>query len=141
MPRVLPIQPSQSSKARKPLKLRDGRYAERVAVTCRVSYTGEIPSQPHAGDGLTKDVSLTGCKIVSNRSVTRGTLLTLTIALPDGQPPLRVFSAHVIWVSGPQFSVRFMHLSQDNRKRLQSFIWKNIGKGAVDDQWARFRIA
>jgi hypothetical protein len=34
-----------------------------------------------------------------------------------------------------------MHLSQDNRKRLQSFIWKNISHGVVEDRWARFRIA
>jgi len=127
--------------SRKPAALKDSRYAERVSVNCRVAYTGEIPSQPHSGEGLTKDVSVTGCKIVSNRPVTRGTLLTLTIALPDGQPPLSVFSAHVVWVSGAQFSVRFMHLSQENRKRLQSFIWKNISRGVVDDHWARFRIA
>jgi c-di-GMP-binding flagellar brake protein YcgR len=131
----------QSTKARKPAALKDNRYAERVSVNCRVTYRGEISSQPHNGEGLTKDVSLTGCKIVSNRPVTRGTLLTLTIALPDGQPPLRFFSAHVVWVSGAQFSVRFMHLSQDNRKRLQSFIWKNISHGVVEDRWARFRIA
>ncbi len=131
----------QAMRVRKSQALKDSRYAERVAVNCRETYTGEIPSQPHAGEGLTKDVSLTGCKIVSNRPVTRGTLLTLTIALPDGQPPLSIFSAHVVWVAGAQFSVRFMHLPKENRKRLQAFIWRNIGQGAVDDQWARFRIA
>jgi c-di-GMP-binding flagellar brake protein YcgR len=131
----------QAMRARKPHVLKDSRYAERVAVNCRVTYTGEISSQPHAGEGLTKDVSLTGCKIISNRQVTRGTLLTLTMALPDGQSPLSFFSAHVVWVAGAEFSVRFMHLSQENRKRLQAFIWKNISQGAIDDQWARFRIA
>jgi hypothetical protein len=127
--------------ASKPAPLKDSRYAERVSVNCRVTYTGEIPSQPHCGEGLTKDVSLTGCKIVSNRPVTRGTLLTLRIALSDGQPPLAIISAHVVWVSGAQFSVRFMHLSQENRKRLQSYIWKHISHVVVDDRWARFRIA
>lgn len=135
------VSPVHTTGARKPPPLKDSRYAERVSVNCRVTYTGEIPSQPHTGEGLTKDVSLTGCKIVSNRPVTRGTLLTLRIALPDGQPPLSCFSAHVVWVSGAQFSVRFMHLSQENRKRLLSFIWKNISQVVVDDRWARFRIA
>lgn len=32
----------------------DNRYAERVAVTCRVRYAGEVPTQPHQGEGLTK---------------------------------------------------------------------------------------
>jgi hypothetical protein len=119
----------------------DGRNAERVSVTCRVRYLGEVSTQPHKGEGLTKDVSVSGCKIISDRPVTRGTLLTLTIALPDGQEPLSIFSAHVVWVSGCQFSVRFMHLSQDHRKRLQSFIWKSISHDTVNDHRTRFRLA
>lgn len=118
----------------------DGRYAERVAVTCRIHYAGEVPTQPHMGEGLTKDVSVSGCKIISDGPVTRGTLLTLTVALPDGQPPLSLKSVHVIWVSGCQFSVRFMHLTQDQRKRLQSFIWKSISHNTVSDRRTRFRL-
>lgn len=118
----------------------DGRYTERVAVTCRVQYTGEVSTQPHEGEGLTKDVSVSGCKIVSDRPVTRGTLLTLTIALPDGQHPLSLKSAHVVWVSGCQFSIRFLHLSQQDRKRLQSFIWKSISHDTVSDHRTRFRL-
>lgn len=126
---------------RKPYTPLDGRHAERVAVTCRVQYSGEVSTQPHKGEGLTKDVSLSGCKIVSDRPVTRGTLLTLTIALPDGLPPLSLRSAHVIWVSGCQFSVRFMHLGQEHRKRIQSFIWKSISHDTVSDRRTRFRLA
>jgi hypothetical protein len=118
----------------------DGRYTERVAVTCRVHYAGEVFTQPHRGEGLTKDVSMSGCKIVSDRPVTRGTLLTLTIALPDGRLPLSLKSAHVVWVSGCQFSVRFMHLSQEDRKRLQFFIWKSISHDTVSDHRTRFRL-
>jgi hypothetical protein len=125
---------------RPPHLLKDGRYAERVTVNCRVTYKGEIASQPHSGEGLTKDLSLSGCKVISNRPVTRGTLLTLNIALPDGLGPLQLSSAHVVWVSGAEFSVRFMHLSQDIRKRIQSFIWKNITHATVSDRRARFRI-
>ena len=125
---------------RKSNALLDGRHTERVAVTCRVHYIGEVSTQPHKGDGLTKDVSVSGCKIVSDRPVTRGTLLTLTIALPDGQVPLSIFSAHVVWVSGCQFSVRFMHLSQENRKRLQSFIWRSISNDTVSNHRTRFRL-
>jgi len=119
----------------------DGRHAERVAVTCRVHYSGEVPTQPHVGEGLTTDVSLSGCKIISERPVTRGTLLTLSIAIPDGLPPLHFPSAHVVWVSGCQFSVRFMHISQEVRKRLQTFIWKNISHNTLSHQHTRFRLA
>lgn len=121
--------------------LKDGRHAERVAVNCRVTYFGEIPTQPHRGEGLTKDISLSGCKMISHSPVTRGTLLTLMIALPDGDAPLRLFSAHVVWVSGPHFSVRFMQLSQENRKRLQFFILRHITHSTVNDHRARFQIA
>lgn len=118
----------------------DKRNTERLAVSCKVSYEGEVPSQPHAGEGLTKDISVSGCKIATDRPVTRGTLLTITIALPDGEAPLCLTAAHVIWVSGCQFSVRFMQLSQDQRKRLQACIWKNISHTTVHDQRARFRL-
>ena len=118
----------------------DGRYAERVTITCRVRYVGEVPTQPHQGEGLTKNISVSGCQIISDRPVTRGTLLTLTIALPDGLPQLSLKSAHVVWVSGCQFSVRFMDLSQDHRKRLQSFILKSISHQTVSDQRTRFRL-
>ncbi|MGZ9131714.1 MAG: PilZ domain-containing protein [Nitrospira sp.] len=118
----------------------DGRYAERVAITCRVRYVGEVTAQPHQGEGLTKNISVSGCRIISDRPVTRGTLLKLTIALPDGLPHLTLNSAHVVWVSGCQFSVRFMDLSGDHRKRLQSFIWKSISHQTVSDQRTRFRL-
>ena len=118
----------------------DKRFTERLTIACKVQYKGDIPSQPHAGQGLTKDISLSGCKIISDHPVTRGTLLSLTIDLPDGEGPLRLAAAHVIWVSGCQFSVRFMELSQDQRKRLQTCIWKNISHMTVHDQRPRFRL-
>jgi hypothetical protein len=118
----------------------DNRYAERVAVTCRIRYVGEVLTQPHQGEGLTKNISVSGCHVVSDRPVTRGTLLTLAISLPDGLPQLIIKSAHVVWVSGCQFSVRYMDLSQDHRKRLQSVIWKSISHKTVSDQRTRFRL-
>ena len=118
----------------------DSRYAERVAVTCRIRYVGEVPTQPHQGEGLTKNLSVSGCHIISDRPVTRGTLLTLTIMLPDGLPQLVLKSAHVVWVSGCQFSVRFMDLNRDYRKRLQSFILKSISHNTVSDHRTRFRL-
>ncbi|MDH4154265.1 MAG: PilZ domain-containing protein [Nitrospira sp.] len=118
----------------------DKRYAERVAITCRVHYKGEVPTQPHQGDGLTKNISVSGCHVISDRPVTRGTLLTLTVALPDGLPTLSLESALVVWASANQFSVRFLDLSRDDRKRIQTFIWKSISHNTVSDQRTRFRL-
>ncbi|MBS0150007.1 MAG: PilZ domain-containing protein [Nitrospira sp.] len=118
----------------------DKRCAERVAITCRVRYTGEVPTQPHQGEGLTKNISVSGCHVITDQHVTRGTLLTLTISLPDGLPILSLESALVVWVSGSQFSVRFLDLSRDHRKRIQNFIWKSISHNTVSDQRTRFRL-
>jgi hypothetical protein len=118
----------------------DNRFAERVVVTCRVRYAGEISTQPHQGEGLTKNLSVSGCQIISDSPVIRGTLLTLTVALPDGLPPFTLSSAHVVWVSGCQSSVRFMRLSQEARKRIQSFIWKSISRDSLSDKRTRFRL-
>lgn len=118
----------------------DKRFSERVAVTCPVRYSGEVSTQPHKGEGVTKDISLSGCKMISERPVTRGTLLSLTIALPDGEGPLKLTSAHVVWVSGCHFAVRFMQLSQADRKRIQAFLWKNITHDTAQNQRTRFRL-
>jgi c-di-GMP-binding flagellar brake protein YcgR len=118
----------------------DSRHTERVAISCPLSYCGEISTHPHVGKGLTKDVSVSGCQVVSEVPVTRGTLLTLDISLLDGYPPLRLKSAHVIWVSGCQFSVRFLDVSSEQRKRLQSFIWRRISQDSVSDRRTRFRL-
>ena len=126
---------------RKPYAALDSRHTERLAVSCRVHYVGEFSSQPHLGEGLTKDVSVSGCRIISERPVTRGTLLTLTFSLPDEFPPLTLWSAHVVWVSGCQFSVRFLQVTQENRKRLQSFIWRRISHDTVSDRRMRLRLA
>lgn len=126
--------------ARKSYSPLDSRHTERVTVSCRVTYCGEISTQPHLGEGLTKDLSLAGCKVVSESPVTRGTLVTLQIMLLDGQPPLKLLSAHVIWVSGCHFSVRFMYVDSEQRKRLQAFIWKNISQDSVSNRRTRFRL-
>lgn len=118
----------------------DGRHTERLSIVCPMHYKGEVPSQPHTGQGLTRDISVTGCKVVTDRPVTRGTLLTLTIALPDRNPPLTLTAAHVVWVSGCQFSVRFLQLSSEQRRRLQTYIWKHISHATVHNQRARFRL-
>lgn len=118
----------------------DMRNTERLAISCKIQFKGEVPSQPHSGQGVTKDISVSGCKIVSEHPVTRGTLLGLTIHLPDGEAPLSLTAAHVVWVSGCQFSVRFMQLSTAQRKRLQSCIWKHISLTTVHDQRPRFRL-
>ena len=125
---------------RKQYRPLDKRCAERCAITCRVHYTGEVPTQPHQGEGLTKNISVSGCHVISDQHVTRGTLLTLTIALPDGLPQLSLESALVVWVSGSQFSVSFLALSRDHRKRIQNFIWKSISHHTVSDQRTRFRL-
>lgn len=118
----------------------DSRNTERLAFVCPVYYKGEVPSQPHTGQGLTRDISISGCKVVTDRPVTRGTLLTLTIALPDGHAPLSLTAAHVVWVSGCQFSVRFLQLAPEQRRRLQAYIWKHISHATVHNQRARFRL-
>jgi len=127
--------------SRKSYEPMDSRFAERVVVTCQVRYAGEISTQPHQGEGLTKNLSVSGCQIIRDRPITRGTLLILTIALPEELQRLILSSAHVVWVSGCQSSVRFMCLSQEHRKRIQSFIWKSISRDSLSDKRTRFRLA
>ena len=118
----------------------DNRYAERVAVTCRVRYVGEDSDA------------------ASPRRRTHEKYIRFWLPRHQRPPgdtwniidpyhcasrwiaPTRIeISACCVGV-GCQFSVRFMDLSQDHRKRLQSFIWKSISHHTVSDQRTRFRL-
>ena len=54
------------------------------------------------GDGTVTDLSRKGLGIRGNAAVTPGTELTLFLYLPDGQDPLFIMEAKVVWSVGHQ---------------------------------------
>ena len=120
--------------------LLDRRYAERVPIRYRITYSGEEGARIVRGDGALKDLSRTGCKILGAATLSLGSRLTLLLDLEDGQAPLRLTDALVSWIAKDSFAVRFPKLSAEERKRLQEVIFKNISSSAVDHRRTGFRI-
>jgi hypothetical protein len=67
--------------------LLDRRYAERVPIRYRISYSGEEGARIVTGEGALKDLSKTGCKILGTATSSLGSSLTLLLDLEDGQAP------------------------------------------------------
>jgi len=120
--------------------LLDRRYAERVPIRYRITYSGEEGARIVTGGGALKDLSKTGCKILGATTSTLGSRITLLLDLEDGQAPLRLTDVLVSWTARDSFAVRFPKLSPEERKRLQEVIFKNISRSSLDDQRTAFRI-
>ena len=120
--------------------LLDRRYAERVPIRYRITYSGEEGARIVTGEGTLKDLSKTGCKIAGVATSSLGSRLTLLLDLEDGQAPMRLTDVLVSWIARNSFAVKFPKLSPEERKRLQDVIWKNIRVSSLDDRRTAFRI-
>src|SRR5256885_2556180 len=69
--------------------LLDRRYAERVPIRYRITYSGEEGARIVTGGGALKDLPKTGCKILGATTSTLGSRIILLLDLEDGQAPLR----------------------------------------------------
>lgn len=120
--------------------LLDRRYAERVPIRYRISYSGEEGARIVTGEGILKDLSKTGCKILGATTSSLGSSLTLLLYLEDGQAPMCLTDVIVSWIARDSFAVRFPKLSAEERKRLQGVIWKHVRLSSLDDRRTAFRI-
>jgi len=120
--------------------LLDRRYAERVLIRYRISYSGEEGARIVTGEGILKDLSKTGCKILGATTSSLGSSLTLRLYLEDGQAPMCLTDVTVSWIARDSFAVRFPRLSAEERRRLQDVIWKNVSLASIDDRRTAFRI-
>jgi len=120
--------------------LLDRRYAERVPIGYRINYSGEEGARIVKGEGILKDLSKTGCKILGATTSALGSRLTLLLHLEDGQAPMRLTDVLVSWIARDSFAVRFPKLSTEERKRVQEVIWKHVRLSSLDDRRTAFRI-
>ena len=120
--------------------LLDRRYAERVPIRYRITYSGEEGARIVRGEGALKDLSKTGCKILGVAESSLGSRITLHLDLEDGQAPMRLTDVLVSWIAKDSFAVKFPKLTPEERKRLQEVIFKNISLSSLDDRRTAFRI-
>ena len=118
----------------------DRRHAERAQIQHEVTYTDSEGARFITSIGALKDLSKTGCKILGTTLPALRASVTITLHLDDGQAPLRLTDATVSWIKGSVFAVRFPKLTDDERKRIQAVIWKNVSLSQAKNHRAAFRI-
>ena len=79
------------------------RKDQRLKKMVPVRYLGD----GIAGEGIIKDISLSGSYITGNALVSAGMALALQIFVPGDPEPLLIDRATVKWVKGSEFGVDF----------------------------------
>ena len=79
------------------------RKDQRLKKLVPVRYLGD----GIAGEGIIKDLSLSGSYITGNAPVSAGMVLALQIFVPGDPEPLLIDRATVKWVKGSEFGVDF----------------------------------
>ncbi len=132
--------PLSEAKSQTSHSLLDQRYAERVSMWCRVRYSSQVGARIVTGEATLKDLSKTGCKILSAAPCPLGSTLTLYLNLKDGLDPMRLTDVIVSRISRDSFAVRFPKMSAEERRRLQEVIVRHIRLSSLEDRRAAFRI-
>ena len=75
---------------------------------------------PFVGEGILANLSLTGCSVICDREVLRGSDVRVSILLPNQTPALSIDLGTIKWVQGCQFGVEFLCLPLGARQRLDN---------------------
>lgn len=94
------------------------RKSPRFEVNFGSTFAGEFL----AGQGTVTNLSVGGCSIESNTTLTAQSVVGLKIRLPDSRWPLDVEQAVVRWVRGNTSGLEFQALSEPDRARLQHLL-------------------
>src|SRR3712207_2290186 len=95
------------------------RRGRRLELSCRMFFFG---ADDFEGEATLVDLSTSGCKASSAIELHTGTLLKISLFLPDHRSPLRVEQAIVRWVDGQEFGLEFTSIRLAQRERLRALI-------------------
>jgi hypothetical protein len=97
------------------------RRHQRVPVRCPVRF-----SQDHGfhAEGTLHNLSEGGCAIecAQDLPLTNAMLVSLRLALPDGEAPMHIETGEVRWAVQRKFGVEFQIISLHDHKRLDHFL-------------------
>src|SRR5688500_10273926 len=95
--------------------LLDRRQAERVRMGCLITFTTDESHEVFMRTGTLRNLSKTGCQIISLRPPISGRPITLTCYFPDAMAPMCLVGTHVCYVQGHLFGVKFRTLTEGER--------------------------
>ncbi len=94
------------------------RIYSRFPVQISMMYLGE----DSAGQGIVREVSRVGCRVLGNDPVVAGETMSVRLSLPTCQTPLVIEQATVQWVKGLEFGVAFNQLHEREAHQLQRLL-------------------
>jgi hypothetical protein len=74
------------------------------------------------GEGVVCDLSIRGCKIESDTTVSPGTDLKLRLYVPEVDPSIEIAVATVRWTNGRNFGLEFLDMKEADWTRLSEAI-------------------
>jgi hypothetical protein len=77
---------------------------------------------PFIGEGAIHNLSQTGCRIECDRTVLKGSYITVRLLLPDNSRSLSVDLAAVRWIGERCFGIEFLRVPAAERTRLEQFL-------------------
>lgn len=113
------------------MKKRNKRFALRVDSGLLVQMSAVYLGHDSDGQGIVRELSRVGCRILGNDPVVAGETLTVRIKLPSSTNPLIIEQATVQWVKGLEFGVAFHDLRQREADRLQHFLEALLANGST----------
>jgi hypothetical protein len=90
-----------------------------------VRFQAEFPATfagDHSGTGIIYNLGLGGCKIVSDRTVKSGALLSVHLKVPEHTTAITIRAATVQWIMDFEFGVEFLEMQAPERDRLEQFL-------------------
>ncbi len=88
----------------------------------RVEYVLSLLGETARGQGLVKDLSVTGCRARSPVNMNSGDSVGLLIDVPRYDNPLLVDKAVVRWAKERECGMEFVRIASDIQQRLQEVI-------------------
>jgi hypothetical protein len=96
----------------------DKRQNLRVPAQFPVSFRGKQVE----GKGTLIDVSVRGCALQTNASLSRGDVLQVTFRMTDGRPSLDIDAAVVRYIQGVRVGLEFVRIAEKPDQELREFV-------------------
>jgi hypothetical protein len=113
-----------------------GRFVVRKNQRFREPVPVQYLGKGIIGQGVVKDLSLSGGQIAGDIPIPIGTTLAIKISVPGEQEPLLIDPATVQWTKGKEFGVEFGELPRDIIDRvtriITSLVHKQHGKSSAN---------
>jgi hypothetical protein len=77
-----------------------------------------LGGESYVCEGALQNLSLQGCSIIADRELELGSMVRVSLLLPDQPRALPIEMGRVIWTQGPECGLEFMELSPPSRLRL-----------------------